>query len=363
MKRFVALILSMFLLCAVAIPSWGSPIARADESVEPGPAPTAPQEGGGGAPAAEPGVAMNPSTGQSVPRVMLTAFATDPDVVQAGESFTVHFTVQNMSKRTRVENLKVTLSGADGAFLPAAGSSSTYISSIKAEGSVSRSMEFASLPSLEDRPYQMTLSVEYEDAEFNQYSSQETVSVVISQAARADASEPQVMPSDLLVGQDASVMFNVNNLGKSKMFNVRASLDPVEGLSTPDAFVGTIEPGASGNVEMLIHADGLVTGPAKILITYEDAEGKVTTIDKPLTLTVTEDEAMGGDMVIEEQPVDEPEGGLALSPIVLAVGLGILLLASLVLLLVLRSRKKRRERQALEEDMQLLDDTLVPPGQ
>src|SRR5690554_5436915 len=115
-------------------------------------APPAPEPPQGAPPVAdEGGVADQPQPGVSVPRIMLTEFVTEPGQVVAGEAVGVSFTLQNMSRSTRVNNLKVTLTADEaGAFLPVNGSSSTYISTIRAEHSVSRTMALRTLPSLEE---------------------------------------------------------------------------------------------------------------------------------------------------------------------------------------------------------------------
>src|SRR5699024_7646124 len=152
----------------------------------------------------EGGVADQPQPGVSVPRIMLTEFVTEPGQVVAGEAVGVSFTLQNMSRSTRVNNLKVTLTADEaGAFLPVNGSSSTYISTIRAEHSVSRTMALRTLPSLEERPYSLTLKVEYEDALANPYESSEQVAIPVTQTVRADTSSPQVMPQQIMAGQQA----------------------------------------------------------------------------------------------------------------------------------------------------------------
>lgn len=301
-----------------------------------------------------------PQTGKSVPRVMLTAFTTEPASIRAGEAFRVSFTLQNMSATTRVNNLKVTVSGGeDGAFLPLGGSSSTFIRTMRAEGSVSREMDFRSLPTVEARPYQMTLTVEYEDSDFNQLQSQEVVSVVFEQEARADTSSFQVIPEFVAAGQDASVSFAVNNMGKTKLFNTRASVKEGQAITSQEVFVGNIEPGASGTVDMLVRAEEETSQPTTVMITWEDAAGSPTTVEKTFELVV-EPEMVEPQ---EEFPQEWEEEEVQMGPDLLTLAIigGIILLAILVLALTIRARRRRRSQQTLDDDMALLDgDPLVP---
>lgn len=295
--------------------------------------------------------------GLSTPRVMLSGFASTPAEVEAGQDFTVSFTLRNTSKRTRVDNIKVSLSSGEGAaFLPADGSSSIYIPRISADDTSIQSMTFHSLSSLEERPYQMQLNVEYEDAVANAYSSQEMVSVSVKQKVRADTSVPQVMPETLMVGQDASVTFNIHNQGKTKLFNAKAVVKEGQAVTGEEIFVGTIEPGTSGAVDMLVHADDESESPVVVEVTYEDAEGTVTALSKELPMSVMPMD-MGEEFPEEEMVMEEP--GLGLLPLIIA-GIVLLLIILLVVLLVRSSRRRSREREDMDSLSMISDDPLVP---
>ncbi len=313
-------------------------------------------DGGSGSGAGDPGTTV---PGLSTPRVMLAGFVSTPAEVEAGGDFTVSFTLRNTSKRTLVQNIKVSLSSGEGAaFLPADGSSSIFINRISAGDDSIQTMAFHSLPSLEERPYQLQLSVEYEDAVANPYSSQETVSVSVKQKVRADTSAPQVVPEMLQVGQDGSVAFNIHNQGKTKLYNAKAMVKDGQAVSGEEIFIGTIEPGTSGAVDMLVHADEESENPMVIEVTYEDVDGTVTALSKEVPMSVMP--------MMEEFPEDEfldsdedMGMGLPLWPILIA-GLVLLLIILLVVLLVRRSRRRSRERDDMASLSMLGDEPLVP---
>ncbi len=297
--------------------------------------------------------------GLSTPRVMLAGFVSTPAQVEAGADFTVSFTLRNTSKRTRVQNIKVSLSSGEGAaFLPADGSSSIFINRISAGDDSIQTMSFHSLSSLEERPYQMQLSVEYEDAVANAYSSQEMVSVSVKQKVRADTSVPQVVPEMLQVGQDGSVTFNIHNQGKTKLFNAKAVVKKGQHVTGEEMFIGTIEPGTSGAVDMLVHADEESEKPLVIEVTYEDVDGTVTALSKEVPMSVMP--------VMEEFPEDGFPGededmgmGFPLWPLIIA-GLVLLLIILLVVLLVRRAGRRKRERDDMDSLSMLSDEPLVP---
>lgn len=304
-----------------------------------------PDPGGGGGSPAIPGI--------STPRVILSGFTTNPEVVQAGQDFQVTFTLRNTSTRTRVQNMKITLASADNAFLPANGSSSMFLRRIGADQVEAGTMNFHSLPSLEERPYQMVISVEYEDTLANAYSTQETVSVPVKQSIRADSSVPQLSPPQLTLGQEASLTFNIFNQGKTKLYNAKASVAEGQAVTAPEVFVGTIEPGASGAVDMTVMAAEEAAGPVTIVVSYEDVDGKVSTMDKVVEVAV-----------MAPMPIDEPgeweepveEDGFPLVPVL--VGAGLLGLFLIIALVVRGRRRKRREAEDMDS-LAALGDPLI----
>ena len=300
-------------------------------------------------------------TGVSVPRVMLKSLATAPQSVPAGGSFTLSFSLVNMSKKARVNNLKVSLSQAEGAFLPAEGSSSLYVPTIKAGGTNEQKMTFHALPTLENRPYAMTLTVEYEDTESNAFSTSETISVMVAQPSRADVSSSTVSPESVIPGQEAIATFSVNNLGKTKLYNTRVSVAEGQGVEARDQFIGSIEPGAAGNVELSLIGTVEHAGPVKAVITYEDEFGNATILEKEINLTVNPVPAPQQSNPEGVSPPEQEEKGIVVEPWVYWVGGAVVVgIAALIVTISLLRRRSRREKTS---DPDLLDnDPLVDLG-
>lgn len=294
--------------------------------------------------------------GVSVPRVMVEGFSVAPQTVFAGQEFTVHFSLRNTSTTTRVQNLKVTVSSPDAAFLPMGGSSSLFIPRIRAERVSGQSMTFRALPSLEAKPYQLTIAIEYEDAVANAYSSTETLAIEVNQELRADASVPQLTPNMLSVGQQASMTFTIQNQGKSKLFNAKATIAEGQALAPVEAFVGSIDPGTSGAVDMTVTALETASGPVDVVVSYEDVTGEAFTFTKQVELEIAEvaPEPEFPDGGLEP----EPEGG-AFPLLPVAGGVAALLLLTAVLLIVRAARRRRAAREDAESLAALKGDNLI----
>ncbi|HMR49506.1 MAG TPA: hypothetical protein PKE40_05025 [Arachnia sp.] len=304
------------------------------------------------------GGAGDPATpspaGISVPRVMVESFGTTPTTVDAGQEFTIDFSLRNTSAKTRVQNMKVTVESPDNAFLPVSGTSSLFISRIGAERASEQSMTFRALPSLEAKPYVMTVALEYEDNQANAYSSSETVAIVVRQELRASASAPQLMPLPLTVGQEASLTFSVQNQGKSQLYNAKVSIADGQALTSPEFFVGNIEPGQSGAVDMTVAVAGEESATVDLLVTYEDVSGNIFSLthEVPVEVMAVQEN--------EELPEEMPEQTAGLPwQVIGVIGLAGLALIAGVVVLVRRARRRKAAKDDAESLEALDSEPLV----
>lgn len=303
----------------------------------------------------------------SVPRVIVTGFETNPAEVHAGESFVLTLHLKNTSTATSVTNMifeiVAAVEGKDeettyAAFLPTAGSSTIFVDKIGKNGTKDISIELEAKADLSQKPYAVDVNMSYEDEHVNAYTNKSSVSIPVKQEARVDISEPEVMPSNIEVGSESNIMFNIYNMGKTKLYNVQVKLDS-DTLSGGDAFVGNIEPGATGAVD--VYAVGqsatMDEGLVKVLISYEDETGEATVIEKEISLFVSE--PMMGDPMMDDpmmDPMADPEAGSGNTGKVLATVGVVLLAAAAGAVVFLIRRKKKKEQQSLEDDILDLDN-------
>ena len=138
------------------------------------------------------------------PRVIVTGFTTDPAEVNAGDTFTLTLHLKNTSKRTAVSNMLVNFNapseGSDtentyAAFLPTSGSNTAYISSIGKNATTDLSIEMTAKSDLSQKPYQLDVTMDYEDDAYTAYTSTADVSIPIHQAAKFELSTPEILPA------------------------------------------------------------------------------------------------------------------------------------------------------------------------
>lgn len=300
------------------------------------------------------------STGDgSVPRVIVTGFDTDPGTVKAGSNFKLVIHLKNTSKKTAVTNmlfdLQAPASGTDEAaeapaFLPVSGSSSIYLDKIPANGTKDISIDLNSRADLIQKPYSITMTMKYEDGNATQFEGESSLAIPVTQEARFEFSEIQIMPDTVAVYEEANITCNLYNLGRVKMYNVKAKFegDAIEG---EEQFIGNLESGATGTI------DGIVTAVAesydesncKLVLTYEDDSGKEYSVEQPFTMTITS-EIEPADM---EMMTDIPEDTGSPVGLIVAVIVGVAAVAAVVMAVLLKRRKKKIQSSEEEE---LLDE-------
>lgn len=295
----------------------------------------------------------------SVPRVIVTGFSTDPEVVKAGSNFKLIVHLKNTSKTTAVKNMlfdfNAPTEGQDAntaapAFLPASGSSTVYLDGIGENGTKDISIDMNAKSDLVQKPYSIEMSMKYEDGNGTQFDSTSSISVPVKQDARFEFSEFEMSADTVEVGGEVNVMCNLYNLGRIKLYNVKAKFEG-EGLKSKEIFVGNVESGATASIDGMITGEAETTGDgkAKMIVTYEDESGAVFTTEKELTLLVTapmmDDMEMGGDAIVEEEKAFP----------VIQVVIGVVVIGVIVGIVVVK-KKKEKKRRAQEEE--ILEDEL-----
>ena len=306
----------------------------------------------------------------STPRVIVTGFSTDPETVHAGETFTLTLHMQNTSQATSVKNMVFDIQAASestdttyvaAAFLPTAGSSTIFVDQIAPGATKDISMEMEARADLAQKPYVVNVKMNYEDENVNAYENTASVSIPVRQEARIDTSSIDVVPSSIEVGSECNVMFSLYNIGKTQLYNttVRFVADSVTGGET---YLGNVAPGATANVDTYLTgaAATMDDGTVKIEITFEDEAGEATTVEKEMSLFVTEPvyQDMGMDMGMMEDPGMEQGGGFKLWYVLLPL---VLVIAAVVVIVVIRRKNKKKKAQAdelaaLDEELNELED-------
>lgn len=314
-------------------------------------------------------IGMSEESNVSQPRIIVTGFETDPGTVYAGDTFTLNIHVKNTSQDTAVNNVLFDLEAVEGgtensngtttnsyaAFLPTSGSSAIYVERMPAGSSQDLKIEMQAKADLSQKPYVVTVKMKYDTDLKADLTDEAKVSIPVKQESKYDSSTPEINPSDIMVGEQSNVMFQIYNTGKTTLYNVQVKFeaDSVEG---GDTFIGNLAPGATGNVDAMVTgiAQTMDDGTVKAVILYEDEAGNQTREEKDITIYVSEmfmDEGMT-DMPM--MPIEEEKSGPSAATVAIII-VAVIVVAAAAAVGILKFRKKKKTAKQLAEDLLDLD--------
>ena len=287
-------------------------------------------------------------------RIIVDGYETIPETVYAGQPFTLKVRMKNASSNIQASNIMLTFAPEEvessPVFTTKNGSSSTVINNL-APGQVSEVvMDFESGATVAQRSYSMTIKEQYDSPEFKNASEEVKIAIPVKQVARFNMGTIEVMPESIEVGNETNVMFDINNTGKVLLYNVMARFE-ADSIEPAEAYVGNVEPGKTGNVDVLIRgkAPTMDDGKVKIIISYEDENGLITETEKELSLYVTESipedfmDMEAGSMEVEEEPSFFEKNKILLAAAAVSVSGG-------AAFGIVRHRKKKKAEEAEDLD-------------
>ena len=291
-------------------------------------------------------------TPRSQPKLIVSHYATTPDVVKAGETFAVNATIENTSTKYDVKNITVTYAGDGKSLISADNTNTVYIDKIKRGESAD--VTFNMLSRLDSAPgvQTVTLTIAYEDSKATGFTVTEPLLLQVTQPVNLEYDEPK-LPQTANAGDTLPLSFNVFNKGRSKLYNVMVKLEAPGLLPEGSAFVGNMEPGTSGTAELYVFVGTLGMSQneegnmqtdndaekygytnGKITISYEDEFGNPYTQDVEVGMNIEPPVISANADKEEEEPVD------TVSQWWISVLVGAVLIAAVVAALVVRRKRK-----------------------
>ena len=276
------------------------------------------------------------------PIVILSKYNYGGSSVAAGSSTNLSFSFTNTSKKLKIENVMLTVTG--GTDLMLNGSTNTfYFDSVAAGGSksVTVPMKAAQLISASAQEVQIAVTYEYVDQNARKSGSASlSLSVPLYQPDRFELSEPKTSYTGY-VGEETSLTIDYVNKGKSAINNVEATISG--DIDTPTAYqrVGTIDGGKNGTIAFAVTPLNEGENQVKIVITYEDSNGNTKERVFEASVEAMAYEPMDPGMDDPGMIDPEPAHTFPWKYVIIAV-----VAALIVLLIVLRIRKKKAKQKA-----------------
>ncbi len=297
-------------------------------------------------------------------RIIIDGFTTEPATIIAGDEFDLILKIKNASNNITASNLLFSMESekvSDSAvFTTESGSSSVALNTLSPGGVTELRYRLISRPGVDQRSYGLTVKTKYDSPEFKNAEESLVVDIPVKQIPRLSTGTFEVMPDSITVGSESNVMFAINNTGKVMLYNVTAAFE-ADSIQPVDSYVGNIKPGETGNVDCMVTgvSPTMDDGKVKVIISYEDENGTVSTEEKELTLFVMEDmsdmedlEAGDFDMDMTEEKTGFFSGFMEkhqqkLLPAALAV---IVVLVVVIVVMAVRHRKAKAELDSDEDE-------------
>ena len=290
-------------------------------------------------------------------RIIVDSFETVPATIVAGEEFELIYRIKNASKQISATNMLLTLESekvSDSAvFTIQSGSSSVAVDNLGPEQIHEVRVKLISKPGAEQRSYSMNLAAKYDSPEYKNAEEKLAIDIPVTQIPRLNTSSFEIMPDSISVGDETNVMFGINNTGKVLLYNVMARFE-ADSVQPVETYVGNIKPGETGNVDCMLTAIAATAdnGMVKVVISYEDENGEVSTVNKEMQLYVTEDMSGWEDEMVgnfDNFEVQEPNLFERFRlPIIIGVAAAIVIVIIVIGIVIHRRKKKKLQ---LDEDL------------
>lgn len=278
------------------------------------------------------------------PKVMIESVAFSKDAICPGDSFQVDLHLKNTSKQDIAKNMLVTLGAAEQFELESA-SDSVYVEQIGVGKTEQISYQLRVRADVAQGQYVIPVTMDYADAKGNTYTAQGTVPVTVGQLMKVEL-DTVAIPKEIQMGETIATDIQVMNLGRGKVYNVRAIIEADGLVASKTAFIGDMEAGTamSGSTELTAEGKsgkslyGKTSGT--ITVYYEDEAGNESQIEQNFETSILSPLNEQKD----EQKVDDPtQWWILIVFVVIGIGVGALLFG-------MRKRMANRTETAEETD-------------
>ena len=277
----------------------------------------------------------------ATPRLMVSDYEIAGGSVVGGKEFDLKLTLKNTAAKTTIKNIKVTVATENGEFLPVDGAGTAYVESMAGDAEEVLSFKLKAVKGLEEKSYKVSVKTEYESSNGMEYTVEEFIFLPVIMEQRMTVTDLFVEGGDLHIGDSVEVTAKINNLGEGALYNVIVTLEG-DGVDKMSSFVGKVEPGKSGNVDILTLASEVtyVTSKTYLYITYEDIDGNKHESKEELRVNVSSP-------IYDDLEIIKGEEKKQIDWTLIKWIVGIVVVVAIVAVVVIRRAK--RKKKILEE--------------
>ena len=249
-------------------------------------------DGRGGTYSDTPNVGLDVDTGLSQrPQLVIAEYATVPDFVTPGDTFTVTLRLANVGGGD-AERLTLALGGEGGAhlepFIPVGAGNVVFVSEIEAGSSLEITRRLVVDGSADPKAYNLPIALGYDDAEGTRQQEVQRLSLVVRRRAELQATFYQE-PESMAVGSPTPLSLELVNVGLSavNVVEVTARSAQMEIKAEGAPFIGPVEIGGSAPVDMTVTPRERGSAEIVISVLYRDDFNQLQELTRTLRVDVT----------------------------------------------------------------------------
>ncbi len=281
---------------------------------------------------------------QPAPKVQIASWNFSKEKILCGEKFKAKLTLRNTSRTEAVRNMMVTVSPGENVELLGK-ADSVYVEQLAAGRNCEVSFDFRVSADAPRGQYNIEAKLEYADSKGTSYDVQGAVKVSAEQNVRIGI-DPVQVPKEIQLGDTVILKMQAMNLGRGRLYNVRAALE-AEGLtSSGSAYMGDAEAGTALAGTLEVTAEGL-TGDSiygstrgKVVFYYEDEMGNEITEEQTFETSIFSP--------LREEQNDTPVDNTGQWWVIMAI-LTASLAAAAAVFLVRKKRQAQKEEGVADE--------------
>lgn len=305
------------------------------------------------------------TTLNTIPKIIISEYSSDPGMVKAGENFTLDMSFLNTSKIKSVQNMKITLvvdeTGEEtggSVFTPVQSSNTFYIDKLEPGETSDKEMVMYTIPDAQAKTYVVKAMFEYEyeeDGQLKTNNMEDLFGIPVIQPAKLEVTEV-IVSEPAFVGEPLYISSEFYNMGRVKLSNLMIKVEGDFDTRESNYFVGNFDIGYGDYYEASITPLQPGETKGKLVYTFEDAAGEEHRIETEFTVNAMEAEPVvnpfpgemyPGDMGMNPGMEEQATSKFPLIPVIIG---GVVLVGVIVLIIVLKRRKKRKEMM-LDEDI------------
>ena len=225
------------------------------------------------------------------PKVMVKSYKYSKSEIQPGDEVKADIVLLNTSKENTVKNMTIAVTADTESFTLLSQSDSVYIEKLAPQEETTITFSYRINAKTAAGQYDLELAMDYADGDGNTYSTSGKAKITVQQSSEMQFDDLS-FPSEVVVADVVEAKVQAMNLGRSKIYNVRAEI-AADGLKPQGTiFIGDMEAGtaATGSTQVSVSSlsGSKLYGNTEGTVTYyyEDESGKEYTEEATFTTTI-----------------------------------------------------------------------------